>query len=415
MGRDLKNREIGKGLSQRKDGRYTARFVSCTGVRKQRYFDSVVQARKWLQDARYNDRNTVIAPFELAADNILENDASVPAFSDMTVDQWFKFWIENIVPDLRSNTLRNYRDRYRFNIQPVIGRLKVREVRPLHCKKVLLNMDEDYAGSTIKQTYITMGTVFKSALMNGVIDKHPMDGVRYTKQPKSMSDIKFLTLEEQDRFLETAKRSHNINQYRLILETGIRTGELVGLTWDSVDVKNRTITIDKSLEYRHSRGTWEAGPPKTPAGYRTLPLTSCAYSILLNLYNAREGRKEASGLDVQLEFKDRLTGETRFLNMKDLVFLSDRTGMPIKNSSYDTHLYKLCEEAGIKPISMHCLRHTYATRAIERGVNPKALQKLLGHASLQVTMDTYVHVSDDSKLLAVRQFEADAPEKSKMV
>ena len=210
MGKDLKNREIGKGLSQRKDGRYTARFVSCTGVRKQRYFDSVVQARQWLQEARYNDKlNTVIAPFELAADNILENDASVPAFSDMTVDQWFKFWIENIVPDLRSNTLRNYRDRYRFNIQPGIGRLKVREVRPLHCKKVLLNMDEDYAGSTIKQTYITMGTVFKSALMNGVIDKHPMDGVRYTKQPKSMSDIKFLTLEEQDKFLETANRSHN--------------------------------------------------------------------------------------------------------------------------------------------------------------------------------------------------------------
>lgn len=416
MGKDLKNREIGKGLSQRKDGRYTARFVSCTGVRKQKYFDNVVQARNWLQDAKYKDRNnTVIAPFDLAADSILGNDAAVPAFSDITVDQWFKFWVENIVPDLRSNTLRNYRDRYRFNIQPVIGRLKVRDVRPLHCKKVLLNMDEDYAGSTIKQTYITMGTVFKSALMNGVIDKHPMDGVRYTKQPKSMSDIKFLTVEEQDKFLETAARSHNINQYRLILETGIRTGELVGLTWDSVDLKNRTITVDKALEYRHSRGTWEAGPPKTTAGYRTLPLTSCAYNILLYLYNERETRKEAAELDVELEFKDRLTGEIRTLNMKDLVFLSKRTGMPVKNSAYNTHLYKLCEEAGIKPISMHTLRHTYATRAVERGVNPKALQKLLGHASLQVTMDTYVHVSDDSKLLAVRQFEENASDISKMV
>ncbi len=116
-------------------------------------------------------------------------------------------------------------------------------------------MDEDYAGSTIKQTYITMGTMFKAALMNSLIDKHPMDGVRYTKQPKSMSDIRFLTVEEQDKFIETAKRSHNFNQYMLILETGIRTGELVGLTWDSVDIKNRTITIDKSLEYRHGRGT----------------------------------------------------------------------------------------------------------------------------------------------------------------
>ena len=62
---------------------------------------------------------------------------------------------------------------------------------------------------------------------------------------------------------------------------------------------------------------------------------------------------------------------------------------------------------------MHVLRHTYATRAIERGVSPKALQKLLGHASLYVTMDTYVHVSDDSKLLAVRQFEGTESESGK--
>ena len=64
-----------------------------------------------------------------------------------------------------------------------------------------------------------------------------------------------------------------------------------------------------------------------------------------------------------------------------------------------------CEEAGIKHISMHVLRHTYATRAIERGVNPKSLQKLLGHASITTTMDTYVSVTDNSKLEAVSIFE----------
>ena len=68
-------------------------------------------------------------------------------------------------------------------------------------------------------------------------------------------------------------------------------------------------------------------------------------------------------------------------------------------------LYKLCDEAGIKRFCMHALRHTYETRAIERGVQPKVLQKQLGHASIQTTMDCYVHVSDDSKRQAVRQFE----------
>ena len=90
--------------------------------------------------------------------------------------------------------------------------------------------------------------------------------------------------------------------------------------------------------------------------------------------------------------------------MRDLVFINWRTGEPAKNSSYDTHLYKLCDEAGIKHFCMHALRHTYATRAIESGMQPKVLQKLLGHASIKTTMDRYVHVTDSSMADAVRLF-----------
>jgi integrase len=106
-----------------------------------------------------------------------------------------------------------------------------------------------------------------------------------------------------------------------------------------------------------------------------------------------------------LEYMDRRTGETNYLVMKDLVFINYRTGEPAKNSSYDTHLYKVCDEAGIKRFCMHALRHTYATRAIECGVQPKVLQQLLGHASIKTTMDRYVHVTDDSMVKAVKQFQ----------
>ena len=247
--------------------------------------------------------------------------------------------------------------------------------------------------------------MLKSALMNDLIVRHPMNGVRYTKPVRAVNDIKYLTLEEQEKFMEVAKRSHNYYQYALLLETGLRTGELVGLTWDAIDWEKRTLTVNKTLEYRHKQGYWRAGPPKTQQSYRTIPLTNKAYEILEKVYANVRYRKEADTLSQTLEYMDRRTGEKSTLVMSDLVFINWRTGEPAKNSSYDTHLYKLCDEAKIKRFCMHALRHTYATRAIEAGMQPNVLQKLLGHASIKTTMDRYVHVTEDSLLKAIRQFE----------
>ena len=269
--------------------------------------------------------------------------------------------------------------------------MAIANVKPMHCKQVLIRMDADYAGSTIRQAYIAMGTLFKAAKMNDLIARHPMDGVRFTKPVRAVDDIKFLTCDDQQRFLEVAQRSHNYNQYALILETGF---------------EKRTLTVNKTLEFRHAQKYWRAGPPKTQQSYRTIPLTNRAYDILKSIWDSRDNRKESPLLSQTLEYIDRRTGTTSQLVMRDLVFINWRTGEPAKNSSYDTHLYKLCDEAGINRFCMHALRHTYATRAIESGMQPKVLQKLLGHASIKTTMDRYVHVTTDSLDQAVRQFES---------
>ena len=181
MGKDLKNRELGQGLSQRKDGRYSARFVSLNGKRIEKYFKTLKEAKLWLEDMRYEQRHDVVQIVPIS-------------HRSMTVDMWFTQWYENIIFDLSPNTRRNYKERYDYNIKPIIGNMKIDDVKPIHCKQVLKEMDTRYAGSTIRQTYITMGTLFKSALMNDIISKHPMDGVKYSKPVRAVNDIHFLTV-----------------------------------------------------------------------------------------------------------------------------------------------------------------------------------------------------------------------------
>ena len=180
MGKTLKGKECGKGICQRKDGRYAARFTDKFGNRKEKIFHTVPEARNWLEDAKYADRHG----------NLLMS-------SDMTVDTWFAYWIEHIVGDLSPNTRRFYQDRYRINIKPVVGAMRLVDVKPIHCKMVLNRMEKKYAGSTIRQTFITMGTLFRSAVTNDLIAKHPMDGVKYNKPIRAVDDINFLTVEEQ--------------------------------------------------------------------------------------------------------------------------------------------------------------------------------------------------------------------------
>ena len=119
MGKNSKGKECGKGICQRKDGFYYARFVDKYGKRHEKYVPTRPEARNWLEEARFADTH----------DNIF-----VP--SDMTVDAWFEFWQENMIADLVPNTRRNYRERYVHNIQPVIGGMLLSNARVLLTVKV---------------------------------------------------------------------------------------------------------------------------------------------------------------------------------------------------------------------------------------------------------------------------------------
>ena len=393
MGKNIKGKCLEKGITQRKDGYYSARFMSMSGKRKEKHFKDYQEARKWLAKARYEDESECTgAPNELAA-------------RDMTVNEWYEYWMTTFKSQLSPNTQRNYRERYEWNVKSRIGKMRIRDVKAMHCQQIFNAMYKTYATSTMYQTYICIGSMFKSAMKNGVIREHPLDTV-VMPPSKDKKDIRFLTEEEQQIFEEEAGFTNHAYPFQLILQTGLRTGELIGLTFDCVNFENRTIRVEKQLEYRYAEGYWRAGPPKTTNSYRTIPMTNTAYSILKAEAELRLYRYEAPVIGNELSYHDPKSGKMKTLKMKDLVFINPRTGEPTKNSTYDTRIGKICERCGLQPFGMHALRHTFATRCIERGVQPKVLQKLLGHAHLSTTMDLYVHVTEESLEKGIRLLEA---------
>ena len=363
MGKDLKGKELGVGIVQQANGLYVARFTDKHGRRQSKRFKKLQECRQWIADATYIDEHTDI-----------ENA------TDMLVDAWFEYWISVKKKTVRPNTVRNYTERYERNIKAVIGKKLLTEVKPIHCQKIFSDMaDDGYRTTTIYQTRIALYNMLEFAKENDVIINNPCKKSVKSDMGKPSDKKEALTIETQKKFLEGATGQSYENQYRFILQTGLRTGELVGLKWEDIDFENKTLTIQRSMEFRYKVGEWRVGPPKSKSGYRTIPLTDEAIRIL-----KAQKEKNRKIKVIPMEWSEQ-------------VFLC-RKGEPVKNSTYDTALFKICDKVGIKRFSMHVLRHTFAIRCIEGGMMPKTLQKILGHSNIGITMNLYVHITEEEKL-----------------
>lgn len=362
MGKSLKGKELGVGISQQTNGIYVARFTDRFGRRKSKRFKKLQECRQWIADATYIDEHSD-----------LENA------TDMLVDAWFEYWIDLKKKTVRPNTVRNYSERYERNIKNVIGNKLLTEVKPIHCQKIFSDMaDEGYKTTTIYQTRIALYNMLEFAKENEVIITNPCKKSVKSDIGKPSDKKEALTIDDQRRFLAAAKGQSYEYQYRFALQTGLRTGELVGLKWEDINFERKTLTIERSMEFRYKVGEWRVGPPKSKSGYRTIPLTDEAICIL-------KAQKEKNR---KLKVIDKEWADTVFLCRK---------GQPVKNSTYDTALFIICDKAGIKRFSMHVLRHTFATRCIEGGMTPKTLQKILGHSNIGITMNLYVHITEEEK------------------
>ncbi|MEG2058203.1 MAG: tyrosine-type recombinase/integrase [Lachnospiraceae bacterium] len=370
MGKDLRGKELGVGICQTKNKKYVARFTNRQGKRVKREFVKLQDCRNWISDAQF-----------------CKEHGGIDASSNMSVSAWFEYWITEIKgSNVRLNTIRNYSERFKHNIEKNIGNMLLNEVKPMHCQNVLNQMTEKYRNSTIIQTRITLYGLFQSAVENELLVKNPvMKAVKCTTGKESKPK-RVLSVEEQKLFLETVKYSSNYNQYAFLLQTGLRTGEMIGLKWSDIDFNKKNIHISRTMEYRYSVGEWRVGEPKSKSGYRDIPLTQEALQILKN-----QKEKLKNLRVIPFEYAD-------------MVFLC-RNGTPTKNSAYDTKLFYYCDKINIPRFSMHTLRHTFATRCIEAGMKPKTLQMILGHSNIGITMNLYVHITEEEKIKEIESIE----------
>lgn len=368
MGKSLKGKELGKGISQRKDGVYQARFINRFGKRQTIYAGTYTDITKKLRTAMYMDEKQI---------NVVN--------STMTLDEWYDSWITVCKTHCRDTTKRTYAIQYN-RLREELGWRKLSQLNLVILQDAFNQLATDTMREDCKSLLVDM---LNRAVETELLNKNIAFGINTIIDNEEKEEKRILSNEEIDILLKTSKGGQTYAFIVVALGTGMRMGEILGLTWDCIDFENGIIKVEKTLCYLPNNGNaiYEFHKPKTKAGRRNIPMTKDVRDILLK-QKERKVRIEA-----RHKPKD---------GMENLVFCS-KTNKPIHESNVRSAIrYMVAKinrenpELDFQPFTPHGLRHTFATKAIAKGMRPKTLQKILGHNSLQMTMDLYCHVEADT-------------------
>lgn len=363
MGKDLKGKELGEGISQRKDGRYSVRISDGKGKRVQKYFSKLQEARKWKATAEYDFK-------------VLKK-----ADSTLKVDQVAKQMLKLKKQKVKYTSYMTIETCYKTHIENEFKGMEIGKVKPMHIERFMAEKAVDYRKGTLNLIRTVLGMIFNFAIDNQMIVFNPVTRSTFVKSKVPKKEVKALTIEQQRKFVEWCKMKPGRNKYLFALQTGLRAGELSALQWSDIDMQKATMFITRNMAKRNENGKYvptEIGV-KTENSEREIPLTKEAIRILK---------------------------EQRQKNMVSFnyVFMS-QCKTPVSSVACDKELRSIRDELGVKVLSMHVLRHTFATRCIEAGMNPKTLQHILGHSNISTTLDLYVHVTDNEKRRQIEMTE----------
>lgn len=384
---DNKGRKLPDGFSQRKDGRYQARFT----VNGKRYtiYDMELSALKIKYIEKRNEINNMV----FIDDN------------NMKLNEWFDKWMEVYKkPKIKESSQDLYIRYWKKYIRYNIGMIPLKKIKRVQIVELYNKMLSRGIGiGSVKLTNRILNACLKQALHNDYIYKIPTSDILKElawEQPKKKDAV---SVSQQKRFLNYINRdpSYNIHYPFFVVGfgTGLRISELCALLWDDIDFDNGIIHVNKILTY--SKYAWEenhsykVSVPKTESSKRKIPMLPEV--------------KEA--FELQRRFQEALhIKAVEVAGLKDFVF-TNKKGKPhndrrinhlikqIVDSYNKTERYEAAKECRnpeeLQPFSTHIMRHTFASRCFESGIRPMTVQKLLGHSSVSTTENIYIHCSDE--------------------
>lgn len=372
----MARRMKGEGsIRQRKDGTFEVRISAmcdpATGKRKRisRYAhtrEEAMQLRSKLQ---------------------LQYGLKAVAFTSYSVKEWMLHWLELYArPSIRHSTYVSYEGYVRNHIIPSLGEIKLDKLMPpiLQCFYLYKIQQEHLSPKTVSNLHACLHRALQQAVKEQLIFHNPCDAVDLPKHEKA--EITVLTREQQTKLIEESYHHRYGVFIRFALATGLRIGELLGLRWADIDFANELLSVRSTLNRLPTvdgitKTKIFTSAPKTKNGRRNIPL----FTDIITDLRLWEKRQKEDAL---------LAGEAYEYTG---YIVTNELGHPIEPRTFRDFYLRILKAAELPHFTFHALRHTFATRAIEQGMDVKALSKILGHASVGFTLDTYAHLLDDHK------------------